>query len=339
MNYLQQHLNLNQSVNLEPWNPPARKRLELKVKGLRLRLDPSLEEKANDVAKALDAVFILHEQAKTILDKGIELILRCGTTTTPGGGFITAPSQAGKSAICHKLLQQFPRVSQDGVEQVPVLFIRCGSGVNAKNLATVMLRALHYPFSKGMDANALAELLARALNAHGVRLIIIDEANHISEGGRQAMAKNIGNALKMVYQNSGVPMLVFGTEALINLIEIGDELANRLTARYQIGKFKFGNEFRDVLNTFGKALPIASEVDLDDLELAYAIFLATAGIIGHIKELLKDALRMAVRAKRSKITRQDFVAAFVSRYGPDKENPFLVSHDDVVSKFRAKRSK
>lgn len=339
MNYLQQYLNLNQPPKREPWTPPARKRLKRKVQGLRLKHDLELEEQANDIANKLDTVFIYHEHAKLIIDKGIQLIIRCGTTTTPGGGFITAPTQSGKSAICYKLRQLLPREDEDGIEQVPVLYISCGSGVNSKNLATVMLRTLNYPFSKNLDAESLAEHLARALTTHGVRLIIIDEANHISEGGRKAMAKNISNALKMVYQMSCVPMLVFGTEPLINLIEIGDELASRLTTRFQIGKFEFGNEFRDVLKTFGKALPIPSEVDLDEMELAYAILLATEGVIGHIKELLKEAVGMAVRAKRSQITRQDFEAAFVSRYGPDKENPFKVRHDDVVAKIRAKRSK
>lgn len=186
MNYLQQHLNLNQPPKREPWTPPARKRLKRKVQGLRLKHDLELEEQANDIANKLDTVFIYHQQAQLIFDKGIQLIIRCGTTTTPGGGFITAPTQSGKSAICYKLQQLLPREDEDGIEQVPVLYISCGSGVNSKNLATVMLRALNYPFSKNLDAESLGEHLARALTTHGVRLIIIDEANHISEGGAVA---------------------------------------------------------------------------------------------------------------------------------------------------------
>lgn len=319
--------NTQRTINLESDIPSFTQLDPSGAKALNIKgFDPQLQAKADALAAKLDSAVVRHADFEDLLRVAVKLMKRCGTTRHPGGGHVIGDSRCGKSTVCERLEMAYPAHTVEGKLVVPILSVECDQNVTAASLLKSMLDELKSPFTSGKNAAELHALLIDALKSRETSLILIDEANHISEGGKKKSAHGLGDALKRLYDDSKVPMLLLGAPALANLFKVNDQLRQRLAGEYTLRRFPYGEGLSDVLKALRARMPMPCDVVLDDPEPSYAMQLASEGRMGVITEILKEAVRSAVLRSSGSVEREDLMEAVRGRYGRGRNNPFAIDH-------------
>jgi len=92
---------------------------------------------------------------------------------------------AGKSTLLQYFRDKHPPVQHTDFKEVPVLYFRVPSSCTKSALYVGLLEALGSPYAKsGNESDKLCQLLV-LLKACKVRLILLDECNHLADRGAQ----------------------------------------------------------------------------------------------------------------------------------------------------------
>lgn len=269
---------------------------------------------------------ILHPHLQQVYAATLASIQRAAPGTLV---FVFGPTGVGKTTVRRKLAAQLvqaalPALEQDP-ERIPVLELEVPSpelgrfdwrDYYQRSLAALQEVRLHYHLHRrvyapeaGQDgAHQLPEgtrrelrlALETALRHRRPVAFLHDEAQHFKAvaGARQLLAQM--DALKSLASLTETVLVLFGTYELLELTNLSGQLGRRSVdihfPRYAPG----ATEFKNVLWTFQRHLPLAKEPDLvGQSEYFYA---QTAGCVGVLKEWLTRALDLALVKNAETIT-------------------------------------
>jgi hypothetical protein len=160
--------------------------------------------------------------------------------------------------------------------------------------------AMSGPGEAGLTRRALRLALETALCQRRPLAFLHDEAQHFKAvaGARQLLSQM--DALKSLASLSETRLVLFGTYELLELTNLSGQLGRRSLdlhfPRYAPG----APEFKNVVWTFQRHLPLAQEPDLvEHLALLYD---QTAGCVGVLKEWLTRALDLALAEQAQTLT-------------------------------------
>jgi hypothetical protein len=126
-----------------------------------------------------------------------------------------------------------------------------------------------------------------------------DEAQHLTAVGRAGGLLAQLEMVKSLADAVGVPFILFGTYALLDLRNLSGQLGRRCQdahfPRYRIDVAQDWVDFKSVVLTFASELPIDQQTLLGDPEW---IYLRSAGCVGTLKQWLTPALVAGGRASR-----------------------------------------
>lgn len=244
---------------------------------------------------------------------------------------ILGESGTGKTTLCRAIFQKYPKTIQPERDWLPVLYIPIPPAATIASVTEAMLTKLGDPApGKGTVSAKVARLFKLARNC-GVQLILLDEAQHVQDRGQHPTQYLVGDWLKGVVDEIGVPTVLLGLPRVENLLRVNEQLRRRFTRRLymHLGQSEESSVQHECLQLFASLAP-SLPVPLHPGsygwdEFGNRLYYATDGRIAYVKALLGAALRWVLQRGLDAISSQELEAAFQSEIwnaGIGELNPF-----------------
>ncbi|MFF4097601.1 TniB family NTP-binding protein [Streptomyces sp. NPDC001834] len=225
-------------------------------------------------------------------------------TGPAGAGKTTALLQVGRA--CHLAhTRRHGAVAAAG--QVPVAYVLVPPAASAKTLATEFARYLGIPVGAGMSQAQITNAVCHTYTAAHVQLVVIDEIHRLNP--RTTTGAQSADLLKDLTERIGATFVYAGidvtTTALFSGVR-GAQLAARASL-VDCGPFPArdgGNEpFKDLIQAMENALDLRCHRAGTLVRLAPYLHARTAGRIGSLARLVKQAAITALVDGTERITR------------------------------------
>lgn len=254
------------------------------------------------------------------------LMARSRVVRRPGGLLVLGPGGSGKSFIASRLLRRYPPRESPTRRVVPVAFAKLGRNQLPGDVLKSLLKGMGQRLPKAQyKESELQFLLIQALDACVTRVILLDEAHHmtLTTGKRNAdrAAGPLGELFKEVYDESGVALAFLGKPSLGELFENDDQSDTRWAAKVDLTNFLDSPLYRGVLNTFDKAMPMERLSGLGEDPFYSKIVVSCKGNFRRTKDFLRNAVMASATQGASSIDECHLSRAHYETFGPEG-NPF-----------------
>jgi hypothetical protein len=244
---------------------------------------------------------------------------------------VLGESGTGKSSLCDWVGLQYPRSILPDRDVLPVLTVSVPSGATISSMASALLEKLGDPAAATGTISAKTSRVVTLCRACRVEMILFDEAQHIHDRGQAATHYKVGDWLKSLIDQTGVPTVFLGLPRLEQLLQVNEQLRRRFSRRIRLAlgqsdKIPIHSECLQLFRSLGACLPIPLACDQYGWdELGMRLYYASDGRIAYIKKLLASALRFALETNTGEIGPQLLEQAFTEELwweGVGKLNPF-----------------
>ncbi|MGR2682420.1 TniB family NTP-binding protein [Chromobacterium haemolyticum] len=243
---------------------------------------------------------------------------------------ILGESGVGKSTLLRRFHALHPKIVREEYTEVPVLYVAIDSACSIKKLASSMLLALGSKYWDKGSESQLTYQLACLLKGCKVRMVILDEANHLVDKGGEKTHHNIADWIKRLSDATHLPFILAGIPRAERLLQTNDQLRGRFREVIPINPFSVKTpsaekEFRRVLQGFQSLLGDLPSIDLSHPTITHSIAFATDGRLRELRKLLVRGVEIAYEQPEPKLTTRVLSQAFTAviyRDAPDDRNPF-----------------
>lgn len=285
-------------------------------------------QNASTAKRRLRKFFGRFPQVKVAQDRLEQLVAYQCDGEEPECLAIIGDTGTGKTTLLENFVRSKPRVEHPEFTEVPVLYVEVPAKCSVKLLAAFMLRALGSPYWNRGDEAERTDQLGTLLKACRVRMIILDEVNHLADRGAEKSHYLVGDWIKQLIRSSRLPVVLAGTPAAAILWDTNEQLADRFREQIVLQPLSMeGKRLRELRSVLGAFLGLMDVPCIDITEKAHArsIAFATAGRLRDIRRLLVRAVEIAESQSRFAISRSTLAQAFlqvVYRDAPASRNPF-----------------
>ena len=215
---------------------------------------------------------------------------------------IVGETNNGKTTLIRRFVRGHPPQESSGEvpSSIPVVAIEAPPVPDERRLYQAILREVFAPFRSSARAGQLEHEVVRLLATIGVKVLIIDEIQHVLAGPllRQRaflnVIKHLGNELQL-------PIVAVGTHDAFNAIQTDPQLANRFEPAV-LQRWTMGEDYLRLLASFQKLLPLEHCPALLDPAMAIKVLSLSEGTIGEISALLCRAAIAAIENGTERIT-------------------------------------
>lgn len=240
----------------------------------------------------------------------------------------------GKTTLLEYFRDKHPPIQHADFKEVPVLYFRVPSSCSKSVLYAGLLAALGSPYAKaGNEADKLEQLLT-LLRACKVRLILLDECNHLADRGAQKTHYSMADGIKELLSRGRCPMVLAGTPSLADFVWLNEQISDRFGERVTLEPLSMEParraECRAVMSGFMKLLDGMQVIDLTDKRHASSIVHASGGRLRGVRRLLVRAVEIAEEQNSLQINRAALAQAFTEVIFPGAKpsrNPFSSRFD------------
>jgi hypothetical protein len=277
---------------------------------------------------------------------------------------ILGPSGAGKSTVSNYFRKAHPPIEHDGFTEYPVLVFSTPPQVTLRSFAAEFLQALEDPYPSRGSAADLGRRIDTALSAqeggHRVRVVVVNECQRFAES-RWVHLYDSANFLRERIEKTGSSFVLVGLDSGSELIDQNEQLSRIFQETITMHPFIWENaadrsDFRGVLKSLKTELAPRYDLpsDFTDLDRAFHLYYASAGIIGILMPIIRGAATIA-RNKRSRVINWDMISEsyianvrgkdhripnpFTSRNFVPEQAPPLVSPQVIAAEKRAHAAK
>lgn len=210
----------------------------------------------------------------------------------------------GKTRLISILTQGMrPKRTPEGLRG-KVLSLTLARRPSLKAVTSALLSELGDPFAFGRDSEAAKSYrVARLIKETGIRVVIIDELQHIATG--DAQAADVGDWLKRLIDETGTSFIGAGLPQTRRVLDVNEQLRRRNLAPIWLYRYNWEiNEHRSAFSSMLKQFQAElSSLDLPDLHSAdwvFRIYCATGGVPGYVCRLLRGVVDIvALKGERS----------------------------------------
>lgn len=249
---------------------------------------------------------------------------------------IIGESRTGKSCVVRQVLDQY---APDEGDDQSVLYAVAPAKATLKSLLEALLKGLGDPYwSRGTESN-MTQRLYTQLEQVNCRMIILDEFQHLCDKGQAKQLDILADWLKVLLENGHWGLVAVGLPESASIVNCHSQLAGRFEPLLRMPTFDWTDkmsrsQFKGILKRFRLEMAPFELPLIEDEQLAFRMYLATAGRVGLIAKLLDRAVRDAIRAKRLQIRFADLQAAYgraiwASSWFPVKDGPFLADQASI----------
>lgn len=268
-------------------------------------------------------------QVKVVLKRFADLLRYECEGEEPECMVLLGETGSGKTTLLEYFRDKHPPIQHADFKEVPVLYFRVPSSCSKSVLYAGLLAALGSPYAKsGNEADKLEQLLT-LLRACKVRLILLDECNHLADRGAQKTHYSMADGIKELLGRGRCPMVLAGTPSLADFVWLNEQISDRFGERVTLEPLSMEpprrGECRAVMSGFMKLLDGMQVIDLTDKKHATSMVHASGGRLRGVRRLLVRAVEIAEAKDSPKIDRTVLAQAFSEVIFPGAEpsrNPF-----------------
>ncbi len=243
---------------------------------------------------------------------------------------IVGETGTGKTWIVRRFAFDYQRVETETGTLIPVLIANVPPKCSVKVLASTLLREMGSPLWNVGREEQLTFQLRTLLKKCGVRLIILNEANHLVDRGKERTHYLVGDWIKQTSELTGIPVVLVGIPRVLTLLKVNEQLADRVSRIITVEPFgvdeRCSNRMEHALQAFDSLLTGIDRIPLADKTNARLMAMATAGRLRRIRRLLVEAVRLAAEQPKPRIDLDVLSQVFrehVYPGAPDTRNPFV----------------
>lgn len=243
---------------------------------------------------------------------------------------LIGPPRAGKTTIIEQHMSKYSDIIEPEGTIRQIVYCQVPCPANIGGLVTELLRAIGDPFynkraSIIQKTHTLYELLLKCK----VKLIILDEVQHLVDRNRQTLIKESSDWFKKLIFDTKIPVIYVGLPDSLKIFIENDQLGSRVLNRYTIEAFDFyKKDFRAILKLLDESLPLSLYSGLADPDIWKRIYIATNGLIGFVKVLIKESTKLALDHNTERITMPILSNAYDQKLAQIfGDNPFTPGFD------------
>ncbi|CAG2150735.1 hypothetical protein LMG19282_03838 [Cupriavidus campinensis] len=268
----------------------------------------ALNGSASDREEFVFKVVVRTPQVKMIDECVTLLVDAAGRVPFPGGFCVTGEGGTGKSALLEYIKRRFPEEDSYFVSKRTVVEIKLPERPTPRGIAQMIMRALGNDlWMPSLDQLDARSTIVRALAACETRLLLIDEAHHLTltSGPRKNEARLMGVAgdfLKILHDVTRIPMGFFALPVLDAAFDRDSQLRSRFPGRLHLYEYKLDATWRQLLVALDKALPLPETSDLAQPHTASMLHRITSGNLRELKRVLGRAVYVTTLEGGSRIS-------------------------------------
>jgi DNA transposition AAA+ family ATPase len=287
------------------------------------------------ITKAIRNAFIRIPRVEQIMRRIEELHAYQCDAEEPENLVLIGEPGVGKSTLLRRYVETHARIVHEEFTEISVLYVAVPAACSIKKLAGEMLLAMGSPFwNRGGEPERTHQLLT-LLVACKVRLIVLDEVNHLVERGSSKTHYAVGDWIKQIGEKSGVSFVLAGTPTAEQLLITNEQLRGRFSEGMHLAPLGLSSDqdakvFRGVLRTFQKLFADIDCIDLASTSVSRQMAYATGGRLRALRRLLVRAVELGAKQNGPCIDMPVLAEAFHSaiyRRAPRERNPFLEGFD------------
>jgi hypothetical protein len=227
---------------------------------------------------------------------------------------VLGPPRVGKSTMIELVLEELAKRAKKRMKEnpgyVPYVYItlESTSHFDWKSYYVAILQALNDPFLERWQSaseRVLREVVENALRHRQVEVIFVDEAQHLAKAARGSRQQDQLDQLKYFENKLGVTHVLVGTYDMRPFRRVNAQLACRTVdvhfRRYDATVEQDLVLFTSAVRAFQCQLPVTVEPRLWE-EHAEFLYARSLGCIGLLKQILDEALALALDEKADTVT-------------------------------------
>lgn len=244
--------------------------------------------------------WIGYDAARKVIDR-IEGLISMPRLTRMHSVLVIGDTDNGKTSIRKRIEQKFRHyATQDSKLRVPVVSIQMPPNPSERSFYNAVLRGLNLPGFASGKIDHIRDSLVDNLDEYAVRLLMVDEVQHIDRIPDKKQ-RAILDTMKYLSNELSLPIAAFGTSEATNVFAADPQLNNRFK-KMHLPEWQADDNFRRLLMSIERLLPLKEPSELGEETLAFAIYSKTNGTIGEIILLLRNAAIKAIESDSEKIT-------------------------------------
>lgn len=292
---------------------------------------------AHAICKLIRTSFVRFSHVHQLLQKLDDLYKYNCTNEEAENISLLGESGVGKTRLLKKFCNAHPRIEHKDFTEIPVLYTKVPPQGNIDSLASAMLQALGSPFWDKGKPKQLVYQLKCLITKCKVRMIILDEMNHLVDKRGIKTHHHIADWIKELSDEMGVPFVLAGIPRAERLLHTNDQMRSRAREVIIIQQFSVESdaavkEFQSVLKSFATLMDGLPTIDLSHKTMARRMAFATDGRLRDIRSLLVRAVQLAFDQPSAQITMPILANAFrqvIYSNGPDDRNPFCENFKEL----------
>lgn len=208
--------------------------------------------------------------------------------------FIIGESNNGKTDLVHHFVNQHPAQENPYGEHIiaPVMYVQAPPAPSEAGLYAEILTSL-FERIPAASPEARRSRVVSVLEGVQLKVLVIDELHNLLAGSKTKQLQ-FWNALKYLGNELKISIVGCGTGDLVRAAAIDPQIQNRFTPML-LPKWTVDKEFRQLLMSFERALPLRRPSNLHEITLANKVYAMAEGTIGETWILLKRAAIHAVQ--------------------------------------------
>lgn len=262
-------------------------------------------------------------------DFALELILNVlqigNATRAPAGLRIIAPAGSGKTFLIECLRKNIVGLPMLN-DKLSIIYASLKESPSVAQIQNELLANFQYDpgivRTRNSTNNAINVILLHAIKDLGVKLIVLDEFQHIflTQGKISTM---VIDWLKRLMNETSVPVVLIGTEKLDQLGGADPQLTTRVPTSIRLDRFTYNKDWLAFLKGLADSVEI---IDMSEIYTQYAreFHAATYGNPRLLKMLLIQIVIIGATEKIEKVDIALIRKSYAMVYGPESasESPF-----------------
>lgn len=249
---------------------------------------------------AQEDMWIGYDQANLAL-AALEDLLAAPRNARTMNMLLAGRSGNGKSSVIARFRSLHPVTTrEEGHALAPVIAMGMPSEPSETRFWSELLNALRIAHN---DANSVQRKKTQAESVLAYvqcRMLVIDDIHNMLHGHMRAQ-KHFLVILKNLTIEMKIPIVAVGTKDAIRTLHTDQQLSSRF-AVFGLPKWQMDGDFRRLLASFERLLPLAEKSGLAGRDLAPRLFAKSSVTIGGLAHLLRKATVAAIRDGSERIT-------------------------------------
>ncbi|WP_082720191.1 TniB family NTP-binding protein [Burkholderia sp. MSMB1835] len=219
---------------------------------------------------------------------------------------ILGDTGTGKSTLCKLIGEEYPSLTRDNRDIVPVLYISLPENPTPSAVVSTGLQVLHDPAPFHGTTPARTHRLLTLMKQCGVEFTLVDEIQQTLDRSRAPGLYKVGDWIKNLFDASGKPMALFGAPRSKLLLQTNEQLRRRFSSTFTLENMGITTaaeieDFVGLVATLNDNLPVKCSLDLQSYEVLERLHCATDGRISYLIKLFSGGLERALRGAMTTI--------------------------------------